>query len=257
MNRIDVTHLVVNGCSWTYGTGLAQPKEQAWPALLANKLGIPLVNLAIQGSGNDTIHRRTYEYIFKDLPNKSKPLVVIGWSQFFRQEAWFESSEFNGKQYPTHSYRNISIPTSTNNLNEYQVPVLNNWNDNVYVQKTLLYKSSLKSLFNSMGIPYIMTDMSLTKWPTLPDSYKSIKDFVYDQHHVDSFYHLVKHLPKLPCGHEDVEAHKILADYSANAINKLYGTVTPTSGTLLSYKEFVDSEYSKYVKMFSAEQCWM
>jgi hypothetical protein len=108
-----------------------------------------------------------------------------------------------------------------------------------------------------MGIPYIMTDMSLTKWPTLPDSYKSIKDFVYDQHHVDSFYHLVRHLPKLPCGHEDVEAHKILADYSANAINKLYGTITPTSGTFLSYKEFVDSEYSKYVKMFSAEQCWI
>jgi hypothetical protein len=54
MNRIDVTHLVVNGCSWTYGTGLAHPKEQAWPALLAKQLGVPLVNLAIQGSGNDT-----------------------------------------------------------------------------------------------------------------------------------------------------------------------------------------------------------
>jgi hypothetical protein len=60
---MDITHLVVNGCSWTYCQGLEDPKNQGWPKLLADQLGCEVVNLAIPGTGNDTIHRRTYEYV--------------------------------------------------------------------------------------------------------------------------------------------------------------------------------------------------
>ena len=44
----DITHLVVNGCSWTYCQGLDDPKTQGWPALLAKKLGVEV----LQGLSN-------------------------------------------------------------------------------------------------------------------------------------------------------------------------------------------------------------
>ena len=85
---MQVSHLVVNGCSWTYGSELDSPEEESWPKLVANKLGIPVVNLAIPGSGNDSILRRTSEYLFQNLAFNSKPLVIIAWSQITRREGW-------------------------------------------------------------------------------------------------------------------------------------------------------------------------
>lgn len=43
--------IVTLGCSFTYGTGLCE--EQIWPSLLAQRLGVSLVNLAVPGHGLD------------------------------------------------------------------------------------------------------------------------------------------------------------------------------------------------------------
>jgi hypothetical protein len=51
--------LVVNGCSLTYGTELAEPGREAWPALLGDQLGIPVVNLGCSGGSNRRLMRTT------------------------------------------------------------------------------------------------------------------------------------------------------------------------------------------------------
>ena len=51
--------LYFNGCSHTYGDDLDLPATQAWPAILANKLGYKFLNDAVSGNANDHIIYRT------------------------------------------------------------------------------------------------------------------------------------------------------------------------------------------------------
>lgn len=50
--------LYFNGCSHTYGDDLADPSTQAWPAIVANKIGCDFLNDAVSGGTNDrTVYR--------------------------------------------------------------------------------------------------------------------------------------------------------------------------------------------------------
>jgi len=51
--------LIANGCSYTRGAELDRPEREAWPALLAARLGVPVVNLASDGGSNRRIVRTT------------------------------------------------------------------------------------------------------------------------------------------------------------------------------------------------------
>jgi hypothetical protein len=86
--EITISHLVVNGCSLTYGEGLEDPSTQAWPALLAKKLNVPVVNIAMGGTGNHRIYRKTVDYFFKD--TDSNPFYIIGMSSCTRIEQYIK-----------------------------------------------------------------------------------------------------------------------------------------------------------------------
>jgi hypothetical protein len=234
----EITHLVTNGCSWTFGQGLPDNRSQAWPKLLSNKFNIPLVNLAIPGSGNDRIHRRTFEYVFQNLPTGSKPLIVIAWSQFFRREAWYEG---NIKR-----YRIVANPLTPDNLDEHQRAMYIHYNDKIFNKETLAYKTSLKSLFNLYNIPHIMSDYSCIDFnyreevdPLLEPGYQEMIRFAYDRHHVESFGRLVQGFPKLPCKHDGVEAQEVIASYAYNQINSLYGEIKVVTNDFITCKDFV------------------
>ena len=51
------------GDSFTYGVELDKPEKQAWPRLVADRLGYKLVNLAKPGASNDYIIRTTVEFL--------------------------------------------------------------------------------------------------------------------------------------------------------------------------------------------------
>lgn len=60
--------------------------------LLAERLGIPLYNLAVPGSSNDRILRSTLEK-FNEISNTHrKPMVIIGWSFLHRIEVWYHGN---------------------------------------------------------------------------------------------------------------------------------------------------------------------
>jgi len=255
MNNIEATHLVVNGCSWTYGHGLTDPKTQSWAALLAEHLKLPVVNLAVPGSGNDTIHRRTYEYVFQNLPTNSKPIFVISWSQSHRQEAWHQQDN---------SYKGIGRPHASEQLDDYQKVLLDNWNEDVFDQKSLIYKLSLKNLFDNFKIPYIMTDYCAylralknkkLNYPVV--SYQEMIKVVYDERHVASFEELVSHLPKLPCGHDGTLAQEIIGNYSFKKIKELYGEILPVAGNFLTYQKFLDTDVNQFPKCLPLNLAWV
>ena len=238
---MEITHLVVNGCSWTYCQGLPDLTVNGWPALLAKKLGVPLVNLAVPGSGNDTIHRRVYEYYFEDLPNNNKPLYVIGWTQPWRREAWCR------KYYNTNmpeGYASISFPDNKPK-NFYEAALLDNWSEEDFLRRTMLYQLSIDSLFKSANTPYIgsffaepiqanaeETFNALTK-------YKNHFNFIDNNTHtIDPVYKVLGQFEKLPCGHEGQDAMDATADYFYDNIIQKYGSITHVLGKYVSLKDF-------------------
>ena len=72
--------LYANGCSFTYGTGLAH-KDKAWPFMLAEKLGIKDIETdAERGISNQYIVRQTITKVSEYISNGKKPFVAVGLS---------------------------------------------------------------------------------------------------------------------------------------------------------------------------------
>lgn len=232
---MEITHLVVNGCSWTYCQGLPDLTVNGWPALLAKKLGVPLVNLAVPGSGNDTIHRRTYEYYFEDLPNNNKPLYVIGWTQPWRREAWCR--KYYNKNLPQ-GYVSISFPDNKPK-NFYEAALLDNWSEEDFLRRTMLYQLSLDSLFKAHDSPYIFgsfVNVNNAETPAVVEKYKNHFDFV--DSNINPIYKLIQHCERLPCGHEGQESMHITADYLYDQLITKYGSFTPVTGSHITLKDF-------------------
>lgn len=86
--------LVANGCSYTRGEELPDPKAQAWPVLLARRLGIEVVNLAADGASNRRIVRSTVAELEGLRAARSlrpdEVLTVVAWSQSSRWEYYSE-----------------------------------------------------------------------------------------------------------------------------------------------------------------------
>lgn len=243
----EITHLVVNGCSWTYCQGLKNPEIQGWPRLLADKLGIKVINLAIPGSSNDGIHRRTYEYVINNLPTGSKPFFVLAWSQYWRQEGWYEF--FDGKSYQ--DYHIVFKPTKYENLDEYQREMIVHWNEENHFRKTMLHKASLISLFQSLNIPYVMSDYSGTEHDIkiYERKYPNLVNFVYNKNHLfPQFFEVAKDVDVLPCGHDGPAAQPVLTNYIYERIKELYKINVLPSDNFINLKKY------KVQKNFSS--CW-
>lgn len=239
---MDITHLVTSGCSFTYCQGLENPKEQGWPALVAKALGVEVVNLAVPGTGNDAIARRTYEYIYETLPDNSKPLVIVAWSQYWRRETWYK--KIHGKE--LNNYWIVSFP---NDKPEHLIEevLLENWSDEDFYRRTLLHKLMLDNLFRAYSIPHLTADYASISWDwnasrekvqkTFPSMCRTAESSPFI---LDPFYEITAGCPKLPCGHDGPEAQLKLANYIVNKIHEVLGEVTKIEGkytTLLEYRK--------------------
>lgn len=82
--------LVANGCSYTRGAELERPERQAWPAVLADRIGVPVVNLASDGGSNRRIIRTTVTNLGRVCAEHGvgpqESLVVCMWTGTARSE---------------------------------------------------------------------------------------------------------------------------------------------------------------------------
>lgn len=237
----NITHLVVNGCSWTYCQGLDDPKTQGWPALLAKELGVEVVNLAVRGCGNDSIHRRTYEYVYENLPTGSKPFFVIAWSQYWRRETWY--NEFPGYE-DFNDYSIIALPAAGSLPNtNIQRALLDDWNDLDFYRRTYLYKLSLMNLFKSHDIPYLMSDYSSDDRSEIIEELRKrfpviIDTVLKNPRQLMNFNVVTGTLPVLPCGHDGMEAQELVSTYVKSEVDKQYGKLKVVPGNYLALKDF-------------------
>lgn len=235
---MKISHLVTVGCSWTYCQGLENPKIQGWPALLAKKLNVPVVNLALPGAGNDAIHRRTYEYFFEDVKNNNNPFYIVAWSQMWRREAW--CSAYYNPNVPN-SYSIIAMPDKTP-TNPYEEALLDNWSEEDFLRKTNLYRLSLNSLFTAHNIDYVesfFTGNYTESAQIVEKKFSNASHFLKNKTMMcEPFYKIVEKYPKLPCGHEGYESMPVLADYIYNYILSNYGNITVVEKPFLSLAGF-------------------
>jgi hypothetical protein len=82
--------LVTNGCSCAIGKEMQRPERDAWPVILADSLGVDLVNLARNGSSNRRIIRTLVELLptvieqTRHAPDEI--LTLVSWSETSRHE---------------------------------------------------------------------------------------------------------------------------------------------------------------------------
>lgn len=244
--QIKISHLVTNGCSYTYCQGLDHPEKEGWPKLLADKLGVKVVNLAVMGSSNPSIHRRTYEYAIQNLKTNSFPLFVIGWTHHWRQEYYDNSLP---------GYRGIAYPIETTNLNVEQEYILHTWNKNEHFRRTLINQSSTKALFNSLNIPYLMSDFSNDTGPitqTTKNKYSFMINYIHDKFYPSpTFYDITDNRPKLPCQHHTKDTQHVLANIIYDKLTELFDISIDNSLPYLKLNQLNDTETENY--SFS---CW-
>ena len=74
--------LYANGCSFTYGTGLAH-KNKAWPFMLGEKLGIKDIETdAERGISNQYIVRQTITKVSEAISNSEVKYKIIKYRMF-------------------------------------------------------------------------------------------------------------------------------------------------------------------------------
>jgi len=245
----EITHLVTVGCSFTYCQALYDPPNEGWPKLVADKLGVPIVNLAIPGSGNDGIHRRTFEYFYKNLTTNSKPLFIVAMSQNTRREEYL----INFAKEKIQDYHTISF-LDTEETTLVAKPIFEQLDD-VGILKSevrkLIYWDSIINLFKSHSIPYLTSDY-------FPDKSSNTRDYINQNYiglrsRVDTdvcrlkdFSEITSCYPKaLDKAHHGKQAQVVLADFIYEQLVSIYGEIKAIQGNFLSLKDY-PTEYKRH-----------
>ena len=91
-------HLLVNGCSFSFGATLENIEQERYSSLLAKKLNCNVENISKLGGSNDRIFRTTFDWINKN--KYSDTLIIIGLTEIFREDIFSN----NTKKYTPMSY---------------------------------------------------------------------------------------------------------------------------------------------------------
>jgi hypothetical protein len=227
--KLDISHLVVNGCSYTYGHGIWDPVSNAWPSLVAKKLGVPLVNLAVPGQSNYAIERRTKAYFLKNLHYDNNPFYIHAYTQSQRREVYIAKDhlDHNYQDYrllDTSDHGKISrlekeivFHTDSYCLNLLELTKLNMWH-------------GINCLLDAYNVNHLSTDY-------MPNVTGSVDEWINKHHYtlkaeiyshpgkLTNFNVITKDISKTPCLHETEEGHAFLADYIYDQITKRYSEI--------------------------------
>jgi hypothetical protein len=227
--KLDISHLVVNGCSYTYGHGIENPIDNAWPSLVAKKLGVPVINLAIPGQSNYAVQDRTFKYFFKDLYNDNNPFYIHAYTQSLRRDVYL------AKDHMDHDYQDYVLLDWSNHgkITRVEKEIILQTDDYCYClleEKKYHIWHSINNLLDIHNINHLSTDYMM-------NTDGSVKEWMRKHHYILTseiashpskllnFNLLTKDISKTPCLHETEEGHYVIADYIYKQIQKRYSKI--------------------------------
>ena len=246
----EITHLVTLGCSFTYCQALYDPPNEGWPKLVADKLGVPIVNLGVRGLGNDGIHRRAYEYFYKNSHTNSKPFFIVAMSQNTRREEYLlERQEELIQDY------HIISPSDPIECTTVSKAIFSQMDDKGILLsevRKLMYWNSIVNLFKTHNIPYLISDY-------FPDKSESTINYINKNHivlkteietdicRIRDFGDITSNYPKaLDKSHHGKQAQVALADFIYEQANSIYEEIVPIKGNFLSLKDYPSENKKKF-----------
>lgn len=207
--------LLTVGDSFTYGEEL-DDLTNAWPNLLANKLGFALTNLAKPGSGNTSMIRTCIEQV------NNYDIVIIAWSHWARIEFADDYGIYD--TWPGH--RGVTFIGDIGFRNELLQYITCNHSDDYLYNQKLINVILLQNYLKTNGKKYIMIDsfgkhipnsnqdlvkqLDSTYYPGWPN--KTMMDWTYG-------------CPKGPGGHFLEAGHQRVAD-KINEYTRYFGWVS-------------------------------
>jgi len=226
--NLKISHLVVNGCSYTYGHGIDNPTKDGWPALVAKELGVPLINLAFPGQGNQAIFRKTMNYFLHDLSNDNHPFYIHAYTQSARREIYHATDKWGG---PEQHYRLIDGSDETGSLLMKEALLqTDDYGYCLFELEKFQQWFAINNMLDAHNVNHFHTDY-------MPQTIgKTIEWFDKNFFHVKAtiqthpgklknFNAVTEHLAKTPCEHETEEGHKCVADYIISQIHKQYKNI--------------------------------
>lgn len=252
---LDISHLVVIGCSLSYGTGLANPKEDSWVGILSKKLNVPVVSLSSPGSGNDRIMRRLFEYHFLNSSKNNNPFYILPFSHSSRREEYMRAAN---------DYLVMSMkPTpAMMEKNTYSSLFLLNYDSFIAARRKLMFRSYVSDFLNINNINYLVTDFI----PDREDQLKSLREIypiVYEKIYTDKYR--LKNLseisikyPSLPDGHDGVEAQLEMGNYIHDELIVRYNEPNIKIQDYTTRLEYIAHYYpDSFNKGFISESEWL
>lgn len=240
---INADVLYTNGDSWVHGSELIDPTsditnqfdpvhekyrtDHFFPKLLADALGLELVDGSMPGAGNDYITRTTVQDITRLRMQGRKPFVLLAWSQLQR----FELPDSNGDFYrPYVSSQESNLPRAV--LDIWAKHSSDQSDMTRWLQQIVLMDSFLKV----NGVPYFSTQVFPEPYRIL-ESFIDIERFKEYAHQLSVNVDLTRHMLNFslksillqyntvtygPGGHPLEQGHELLSKYLQAQIEQRY-----------------------------------
>lgn len=204
------------GDSWTYGAESSDPANKSWPAQMAKKYNVEVVNLATGGSSNQRAARIGIEELCRD-PHYDWVIFPLGpasRSEILKMGKWHQIWPLSGHTPIDKIHRDFWHP----------------WND---VQNTLMLVLNFLSFVKLTGSKLHITGLSLFTM-----NYSNEIKWILNYKNDYDFNSLGMPLSDLDIGIKDLDRklkslkaiHNTIAeyqpDYFSNAINECFGKST-------------------------------
>lgn len=201
-----MSRLIVFGCSYTYGQGLADcyvppndcgpvPSQLGWPNQLAHRLGLDLINNSAPGSSNIQILWRLLNFKFQE-----DDLCVTMWSHFDRHP--YSKLRFDPSVIKWDEYENSFI-TRNGNLDVEDLSIRNYisiYNGYLHLLSKnikhlfIVYPKDIKifeapkleipTLVKEFICPVVVEDYACDDMHPGPKTHTNIANYIYNKLHV-------------------------------------------------------------------------
>lgn len=249
-----ITHIIANGCSWTYGQGLPNIREQNFLALLGKMYNVPVVNLALPGHGNESITRRTYEYFYMNKINSdSNPLFIINFSQYWRKEHWYNYAPSHlAVKNEVKDFFPLKFPHEVEEINDdYQRAFLENYNPEDFIRRAWMQKLFLINLFSAHNVNAIISDFGncddwINEFDKVKNKFPALYKNILHSNYVNSINlgTLLRDFPITPCLHVGPEGNEFLAKFMKEQIDRRFpGIQFEANENHIKVKDLISTSY--------------